>query len=148
MAKIKKDPSKIPGHSTLRVSDLKRQDEKKIMNEATGEIFVEEKPTEVLRESRETIEEKENLSKEEIRELRKEIENMDVDDNLKQQVKTQAQNAKSLQDAEKIKHLLEITKEKGVVFAVKVAKNLDNPYVLDTLHDILIEKGYYKKFIK
>jgi hypothetical protein len=44
----------------------------------------------------------------------------------------------------KVKKLLEIAKAKGVIFAVSVAKKINDPYVLDSLHDRLIEGGYYK----
>ena len=47
-----------------------------------------------------------------------------------------------------IKKLLEIAREKGVVFAIKVAKSMNDPFLLDTLHDALAKEGYYKDFVK
>ena len=37
-------------------------------------------------------------------------------------------------------------KSKGVVYAVNVAKKMDDPFVLDKLHDNLAKEGYYKSF--
>ncbi len=108
------------------------------VGEAASEVF--EKP--------EAVEKKSESEKTQMQELRKEVESMDLDDRLKKQAATQAQGIKSLKDEEKIKNLLEIAKKKGVIYAVHVAKQMNDPYILDALHDVLAEKGYYKKFIK
>ncbi len=78
--------------------------------------------------------------------LRQEIEAMDVNDGLKPQVSQTAQDIKSNTPEEKIKKLLLIAQQKGVVYAVNVAKKMDDPYVLDMLHDALAKEGLYKKF--
>ena len=49
---------------------------------------------------------------------------------------------------EKIEHLLETAREKGVVFAIQVAKRMNEPYLLDILHDTLAQEGFYKDFLK
>ncbi|OGZ58742.1 MAG: hypothetical protein A3B96_03195 [Candidatus Spechtbacteria bacterium RIFCSPHIGHO2_02_FULL_43_15b] len=46
----------------------------------------------------------------------------------------------------RVKRIFDITKEKGVVFAVKLARALGDPYVEDKLHDILAKDENYKKF--
>ena len=51
-------------------------------------------------------------------------------------------------EKEKIEHLLKIAREKGVVFAIKVAKEMKDPHILDILHDILAKEGYYKDFAR
>ncbi len=81
-------------------------------------------------------------------ELRKEIELMELDDNLKAEAKKKAEKIEFLGEKEKIEHLLEIAREKGVIFAIKVAKETNDPYLLDILHDILAKEGYYKSFTK
>ncbi len=81
-------------------------------------------------------------------ELRREIELMQVDDNLKKQAEEKATQIHSLSDDEKLKHLLEIAREKGIVYAIKVAKSMNDPFLLDTLHDILAKEGFYKKIGK
>jgi hypothetical protein len=45
----------------------------------------------------------------------------------------------------KIARLLDLAQEKGVDFAINVAKGLEDPYLLDILHDKIIEKGINKK---
>jgi poly-D-alanine transfer protein DltD len=61
-----------------------------------------------------------------------------------------AQTAQKLKDQPKdrqIQLLTELAFEKGVVEAVEVAKNLDNPYLLDEFHDALIDE-FYKKLVE
>jgi hypothetical protein len=81
------------------------------------------------------------------KELRANIERMDLDDGLKTQANSQAQQMKSLADDAKLAKLLDDAKKKGVIYAVTVAKKMD-PYILDSLHDLLAKEGYYKNFLK
>jgi hypothetical protein len=81
-------------------------------------------------------------------ELRREIEMMEVDDNTKAEAEQKAKKIEFLGEKEKIEHLLQIAREKGVVFAVQVARKMNEPYLLDVLHDILSKEGYYKDFTK
>lgn len=80
--------------------------------------------------------------------LRKEIEMMELDESLKDEANKKAQKIEYLGEKEKIEHLLQIARDKGVVFAVQVAKKMNDPYLLDVLHDILSKEGYYKKMGK
>jgi len=101
-------------------------------------------------EAEKTIEKKEASQDEKIisQELKREIELMEVDDNLKKQAEQKANKIQFLADDDKLKNLLAIAKEKGVLFAIKVAKSMNDPFILDTLHDALAREGYYQKFIK
>lgn len=81
-------------------------------------------------------------------ELRREIEMMALDDNLKKQAEQKVQKISFLADDDKLKNLLKIAKDKGVLFAIHVAKRMNDPFILDTLHDTLSREGYYKDFIK
>ncbi len=64
---------------------------------------------------------------------------------LEEEAKEQAQKIKSLALDEKLKKLLGLVSEKGIVFSVRVAKEINDPYLMDAFHDILIRDGYYKK---
>ena len=81
-------------------------------------------------------------------ELKREIELMEVDGNLKKQAEQKANKISFLADDDKLKKLLEIAREKGIVFAIKVAKSMNDPFILDTLHDALAQEGFYKDFSK
>lgn len=81
-------------------------------------------------------------------ELRREIELMDIDENLKKAAEDKANKIQFLADDKKLEKLLEIAKEKGVLAAVQTAKRMNDPFLLDTLHDILAREGYYQQFIK
>jgi len=80
--------------------------------------------------------------------LKKEIEAMEMDENLKAEAKKKALKIEFLGEQEKIEHLLKIAHEKGVVFAIKTAREMQDPYLLDILHDLLAKEGFYKDFTK
>ena len=54
---------------------------------------------------------------------------------------------KKLDKDNQIKTLIKLTFEKNLAYAVKVARNFDNPYILDEFHDTLIDE-YYKELVK
>ena len=80
--------------------------------------------------------------------LRKEIEMMELSPELQDEAQRKAKKIEFLGEKEKLEHLMVLAKERGLEFAVNVAKNMNDPYVLDIFHDLLIEKGLYKKFLK
>jgi len=81
-------------------------------------------------------------------ELRREIEMMKLDDTTKKDAEAKAEKIEFLGEKEKIEHLLKIARERGLVFAIHVAKKMNEPYLLDILHDTLAREGYYKDFTK
>lgn len=80
------------------------------------------------------------------RELRDARENLDMDDASAGIARHVAGTMKSDTQEEKIKKLLLVARQKGVVWAVNVAKKMDDPYMLDMFHDALAKEGFYKKF--
>ena len=50
--------------------------------------------------------------------------------------------------ASQLQHLLDLVNMKGVIHAVKVAKHLDDNYVLDTFHDKLVSDELNKALIE
>lgn len=78
-------------------------------------------------------------------ELKKEIEMMELDEKAKGEAEKKAEKIEFLGEKEKLEHLLQIAREKGVVFAIQVAKKMNEPYLLDIFHDILAKEGFYKK---
>lgn len=96
-------------------------------------------------EKKEILSDEEKAIKEE---LRREIDLMELDENLKQEAEEKASKMGFLDEERKLKHLLEIAKAKGIIFAIKVAKDMKDPYILDVFHDLLIKEGLYKKFTK
>lgn len=81
-------------------------------------------------------------------ELKRELKIMEGDESLKKEAEEKANKIRVLAQDDKIKNLLDIVREKGVVFAVKVAKSMNDPYLLDVLHDVLAKEGYYKDLHK
>jgi hypothetical protein len=95
-------------------------------------------------------EKKEILSEDKIisEELKREIELMEADETTQEDAKKKAKEIEFLGEKEKVEHLLQVAKEKGVVAAIQTAKRTNEPYLLDLLHDILAREGYYQQFIK
>ncbi len=127
-----------------------KKDEKNLAKENFEEISSLEKPIEIAPEINEVIEREEKLTGEEIQKLREKIEKTDLDDHLKTQVQSHVNdlNMSGLENEGKIEKLLEITKNKGIIYSVHIAKKMNDPYILDALHDTLAENGYYKEFLK
>lgn len=98
-----------------------------------------------LSEKRETLTPEEEAIKEQ---LKKEIDLIDVDDSLKKEAEAKANKIGALDEERKLKKLLAIAKSKGVIFAIKVANEMKDPYILDIFHDLLVKEGLYKKFAK
>ena len=116
------------------------------------EISASEQKIQLPGEKREGSVEKIEMSGPEVEmikeELRREIELMDQDPNLKKEAEDKAKKIGSLAIDEIIAHLLEIAETRNLAFAVGVAKKMNDPYILDTFHDLLAREGYYKKFKK
>ena len=64
-------------------------------------------------------------------------------------IKNDAKNFMQKTDAEsQIQHLVDVAMEKGVVYAVKVAKHLEDNYVLDMFHDKLLADELHDALLK
>jgi len=96
-------------------------------------------------EKKEILTQEEEAIKEE---LKREISAMELDENLKKEAEDKARKIGALDEEKKLKHLLEIAKNKGVLFAIKIAEEMKDPYILDTFHDLLVREGLYKNFVK
>ena len=73
---------------------------------------------------------------------------MELDEKTKAEAEKKANKIEFLGEKEKIEHLLDLAREKGVVYAIQVAKKMNEPYLLDILHDTLAQEGLYKKMGK
>ena len=106
---------------------------------------------ELYQETKEGIEKKELLTEEEkaVKErLKEKIIRTRLISDLADDAKKKAIQIKPLGKKGKLQRLLEIAEENGIAFAVTVAKKINDPYVLDTFHDILAKESLYKKFKK
>ena len=81
-------------------------------------------------------------------EIRRELQIMEQDENLKKESENKAKQIQTLGEEEKLKHLLQIAKSRGVAYAVKVANDMKDPYILDTFHDMLVREGLWRRFEK
>lgn len=110
----------------------------------SGERAVDWMKKEAAPETKEKTANDELVSKE----LRREIELMNLDESLRVEAQKKAAKIQVLADDDKLKKLLQDAEVHGVVYAVKVAKSMNDPFLLDALHDLLAKGGYYNKFKK
>ena len=91
-----------------------------------------------------------NFEKELIeKKLGEELEKMKVDpEKLKKEIKIEKEQIANIEKGGKLTRLVNIARIKGAPFAVGVAKDMNDPYLLDALHDILVQNGFYKEFLK
>ena len=111
-----------------------------------------------------SVEQAENFNKETVRapevreispeekdiaaQLRREIEVMELSPDTQKAAEIENEKLSYLGEPEKIERLLQVAREKGLVYAIQVAKSMNEPYILDTLHDFLVKGGFYKKLVK
>lgn len=70
-------------------------------------------------------------------------------DTKHEDVKLDAEKVYEKQDAEsQIQHLIDIASNKGIIHAVKVAKHLEDNYVLDMFHDKLLSDELHDALVK
>lgn len=129
------------------MADQDKKDKIKIPERQAAEV---KKPEHFNWNSEKQAEKKEVSQDEKIvsEELKREIELMNLNENLREEAQIKAGKIQYLADDQKLENLLQMAREKGVAFAIQVAKKMNDPYLLDTLHDILAKEGYYQKFIK
>lgn len=73
-----------------------------------------------------------------------------TDDNASQgDVASDAKTGMQKMDAEtQIQHLIDLAQQKGVIHAVKVARHMENNYVLDTFHDRMLADELHDALVK
>lgn len=123
------------------------EDSKENLKPATTEGLGQAK--EAVAETRQEIQErKEAINRQDLQKAKELIEGMQTDDDVKAQTAAAAQTLAGAEEQEKMAQLLKLAKIKGVIFAVKTAQKMNDPYLLDMLHDKLAENGHYKDFLK
>jgi len=117
--------------------------EKERVIEKMIEDFIEKKRDES--EKKELLSEQEKIDREK---LEKEIIKIKLSSSPPSGVQKKTQQIKGLDKKEKLKYLLDLAEKKGLIFAIRVAENMKDPYILDIFHDILAKGGFYKKLKK
>ena len=80
-------------------------------------------------------------------ELRRQIEMLELDPTKEKDIEVEKEKIGYLGEKEKIEHLLKTAREKGLVYAIQLVRSMNEPYLLDVLHDTLAREGYYKDFL-
>ena len=80
--------------------------------------------------------------------LEKEVEMIESTPQLQEEAEDKAQKIKKLDAEGKLRGLFGLAQTKGIPFAVATVRAMNDAYMLDVFHDLLIKDGYYKKFTK
>lgn len=64
---------------------------------------------------------------------------------LQNEADKKAQEIEKLDIEGKLRGLLDMAQTKSIPFAITAARALNDPYVLDVFHDLLVKKGLYRK---
>jgi hypothetical protein len=66
---------------------------------------------------------------------------------MQKQVSDDAAKIKKMDQKNQVKALVKLVFAKNIAYAIKVARNLDSPYVLDEFHDTLVDE-HYEEMVK
>jgi len=104
-------------------------------------------------EKKEQFEQMEGVEKKKRREMiekkvSEEREKMKLSPELEKEAEEQAKEIEKLGKKKKISQLFDLADEKGILFAVEIARKMKDPYLLDIFHDLLAREGFYKGFLK
>ncbi|MGB9743364.1 MAG: hypothetical protein ACPLW9_01465 [Minisyncoccales bacterium] len=80
--------------------------------------------------------------------IKKELTELKFTSAEEKEIKEKARKIERLGQEEKLKKLFQLANKEGLFFAIKVAKEMKDEYLLDLFHDLLARDHYYKKFIK
>jgi len=99
-------------------------------------------------EGKEVLERKKLTKKEEEKreEFKKEIEKIELPPIKKGETLREAEKIKGQTSQRQISQLLYLAQSKGLAFAIKIAKETKDPYLIDLFHDILAKEGMFKKY--
>lgn len=114
--------------------------ESKFGKPAPGKPF-EKEEEEVLKKEKEPVKEMVFAERDSVyNQILSKVQSRQTDDEGGQEgVEEEARKAFEKQDAEsQVQHLVDVAMNKGVVYAVKVARHLEDNYVLDRFHDQLL----------
>ncbi|MBU3964680.1 hypothetical protein KJ591_00170 [Patescibacteria group bacterium] len=135
---------KIPEKREGKVSDI--EEIKRRLAEDFESEQIETAEREIEKGKKEKIspeEEKAIMAK-----LEEEIELIESTPQLQDEAEEKAQDIKKLDAEGKLRGLFGLAQTKGIPFAVATARAMDDAYMLDIFHDLLIKDGFYKKITK
>ncbi len=99
-------------------------------------------------ENKEEVPERKELSKEEKERFKERLAGIKTSvSSTPLSSRDEKKEIKALEPGKQVGALVSLVFDKGIEEAVSVAKSLDNPAILDELHDILVDQ-YYEELVK
>jgi len=134
---------KTPEKREYEVSDIEEIKKRLAEDFDLKKIETAEKSTEEKEKMETGVEEEKEI----IERLEKEVELMqESSSQIEDEAKEKAQKIKELDAEGKLRGLLDLAQAKGLLFSIAAARAMDDPYILDVFHDLLIREGFYRKF--
>jgi len=128
---------KTPEKREYKVSDIEEIKKRLAEDFDIGKVESVKEST----KKKETVAEKKEI----IERLEKEVELIqESSPQIQDEVKEESQKIKELDAEGKLRGLLDLAQTKGLPFSIIAAKAMDDPYILDIFHDLLIREGFYK----
>jgi hypothetical protein len=103
---------------------------------------IEEKPSEYKRAQ---LREKDKII---LEKLEREVKMIAKNPDLAKEAQKKMEEIRAAGAKEELKRLVDLAEDKGVIFAVKVAEDMNDPYILDLFRDVLAREGFYNNFEK
>ena len=103
---------------------------------------IEEKPSKYKRAQ---LREKDKII---LEKLEREVKMIAKNPDLAKEAQKKMEEIRAAGAKEELKRLVDLAEDKGVIFAVKVAEDMNDPYILDLFRDVLAREGFYNNFEK
>lgn len=135
---------KAPEKREAQVSDIEEIKRRLAEDFEPEELESAEKDIERGKEV-EMTEEEERVIREKLEE---EVEMIESNPQLQEEAEEKSEDIKKLDAEGKLRGLFGLAQTKGVAFSIATARAMNDAYILDIFHDLLIQDGYYKKLSK
>ena len=100
----------------------------------------------IIEEKERGIEQKEELEKRK-RELEEELKRLELSYQEKIEAEKEAEKLRKEEAKKQIERLFVLAQEKGLPYAIEVAKSMKDPFILDLFHDLLAKDQTFKRFL-
>jgi len=101
---------------------------------------------EVFEKKESAFEDKETLQKRR-KELEEELKRLELSYQEKIEAEKEAEKLRKEEAKKQIERLFVLAQEKGLPYAIEVAKSMKDPFILDLFHDLLAKDQTFKRFL-
>lgn len=81
------------------------------------------------------------------KELEEELKKLEITYQEKIEAQREAERLRKEEAKKQIERLFSIAQEKGLSYAIEVAKSMKDPFILDLFHDLLAQNQTFRRFL-